>query len=78
MGKIFEELTVANGILLRGDKIVIPPGLQGDVIALAHEAHGLGEEKTVNLLRESLVSYTFQNDKGICQQLSSLYKCCSW
>ena len=51
-GKVFEELTVADGVLLRGEKLVIPSKLQADVIALAHEGHGLGESKTVSLLRE--------------------------
>ena len=49
---MFEELTVAEGVLLRGEKLVIPRKLQANVIALAHEAHGLGESKTVRLLRE--------------------------
>ena len=50
--KVFEELTAANGVLLKGEKIVIPLSLQEDVIALSHEGHGLGESRTVKLLRE--------------------------
>ena len=38
-GKVFEELTFIDGILLRQDRMVIPEGLRADVVALAHEGH---------------------------------------
>ena len=51
--EVFEELTVADGgVLLKGDRLVVPPSLQAMVIALSHEGHGLGETRTVSLLRE--------------------------
>ena len=50
--KVFEELTAWDGVLLKGEQLVIPPSLQADVIALAHEGHGGGEGLTIRLLRE--------------------------
>ena len=38
-GKIFSELTVVQGVLLRGERMVVPEELQADVLALAHEGH---------------------------------------
>ena len=35
----FRELSVSNGLVLRGDKIVIPAELRPDVLAAAHEGH---------------------------------------
>lgn len=44
---IKNELCVANGILLRGARIVIPSSLRPDVLALAHEGHpGMTSMKT--------------------------------
>ena len=51
--QIFQELTLTNGVLLKGDKLVIPPSLQADCIALAHEGH-LGENKTIQNIRSKL------------------------
>ena len=48
--KAFEELTVEQGVLLRGQRLVIPSELQADCIALAHEGHQ-GESKTIQNLR---------------------------
>ena len=50
--EVFEELSVVDGVVLKGDKLVVPPSLQANVIALSHEGHGLGESRTVSLLRE--------------------------
>ena len=49
--KVFGELTITQGLLLRGDRLVIPRELQAKVIAAAHEGHQ-GEEKTLRYLRE--------------------------
>ena len=56
--KVFHELTAANGIILKGDKLYIPdselkPGsgnLQQHCVELAHKGHQ-GETKTKKLLR---------------------------
>ena len=49
-----DELIISqNGILMRGNRIVIPEVLQNKVIDIAHEGH-LGIQKTKQLLRESV------------------------
>ena len=50
--KVFEELTACDGVLLKSDRVVIPKNLTEQVIELAHESHGLGETKTIRMLRE--------------------------
>lgn len=49
---IFDELYYIDGIVMRGNQIVIPKSLQADIIGLAHEAH-LGQSKTKTFLRQS-------------------------
>ena len=36
---VFKELSCVQGMLLRGNRVVIPQALQADVLALAHEGH---------------------------------------
>ena len=50
---VFGDLTAADGVLLRGEQLVIPPSLHHDVISLAHDGHQ-GEAKTIRALRERL------------------------
>ena len=50
--KVFEELTEVGGLIMRGDRLVLPKELQPAAIQLAHEGH-LGQEKTLGLLRET-------------------------
>jgi hypothetical protein len=47
------ELTDKNGIILRGQRIVLPPGLRGRAIGLAHETH-MGMTKTKQFIRSKL------------------------
>ena len=49
---IFDELSVVDGLILRGYQIVIPKSLQREVIELAHESH-FGIDKTVGIIRET-------------------------
>ena len=51
-GKIYGELHEWNGVIARGDKIVIPKSLQPRAIAIAHEGHQ-GADKTLARLRET-------------------------
>ena len=51
-GKIWGELEVRDGILLRGKRIVVPRSLQARAIALAHEGH-MQTDGTLRLLRET-------------------------
>ena len=50
--QIFEELSYINGVIMRGNSIVIPDSFQVDCIAIAHVAHQ-GASKTLSYLRES-------------------------
>ncbi len=50
--QVFSEITQAGGILMRGEQLLIPEGLQAHAIQLAHEGH-LGVDKTLGLLRQS-------------------------
>ena len=47
---VAEELSVVNGVILRGDKIVIPTSLRNKVVKIAHEGHQ-GLVKTKQFLR---------------------------
>ena len=51
--KVLEQITMANGMLIRGDKILIPEKFQPALIAIAHEGH-LGIEGTLKCLREDV------------------------
>ena len=50
--KVFPELTEEDGVVMRGDQVVIPKELQVMVVHLAHKGH-LGQDKTLGLLREA-------------------------
>ena len=52
--QIFEELAVMEDVIVKGDKIVIPRELENEIIELSHETHGMGEIKTLQLLREAV------------------------
>ena len=49
--QVFEELTAVDGMVVRGDRLVIPAELQAVVVQLVHETHQ-GFDKTLSLLRE--------------------------
>jgi hypothetical protein len=48
-----EELSYESGIIMRGERILIPEELQAEVIQIAHESH-LGRVKTIGLINESM------------------------
>ena len=48
-----DELSISNGLVLRGDRIVIPKKLQNKTIQIAHRSHQ-GIVKTKALLRETI------------------------
>ena len=50
--QIFKELSYLNGVIMRGNCIVIPDSLQANCIAIAHEAHQ-GASETFGYLREN-------------------------
>ena len=47
---VFHELTTVDGIILRGDRIVVPAKLRQKMIEIAHEGHQ-GQVRTKQLLR---------------------------
>ena len=53
---VAEELSVVKGVLLRGDKIVLPTSLQNKVVKIAHEGQSRAcEDKTISQI-QSVVS----------------------
>ena len=48
-----QELSVANGLVLRGDRVVVPGDLQERAVRIAHRSHQ-GIVKTKSFLRQSL------------------------
>ena len=67
--KVFGELTHTQGLLLRGDRLVMPKDLQARVIAAAHEGHQ-GEERTLRYLKgKGLVSWNDGDVQGVCADL---------
>ena len=51
--KVFDDLAVVDGLVLRGEQLLIPEELQVTAVQLAHEGHVLGHDKTLGLLRET-------------------------
>ena len=49
---VFGELWTYDGIILKGNQIVVPPTLRAEVIGLAHEGHQ-NADKTLSLLRQN-------------------------
>ena len=50
---IKNELTIADGLLLRGDRIVVPEVLQKQIVDIAHSSHQ-GIVKTKSFIRETV------------------------
>ena len=48
--QVFHELTIVDGIVLRGDRIVVPAKLRHRMVGIAHEGHQ-GQVRTKQLLR---------------------------
>ena len=59
-----EELTVEDGLLLKGDRILIPPTLRPEILDIIHQGH-LGQEKC--LLRARTCVFWPGNYKGYHQ-----------
>ena len=51
--RVKNELSILNGLLLRGDRVVLPKSLQSRAVKLAHAGHQ-GIVKTKSLLRETV------------------------
>ena len=50
--EVFTDLTTIDGVILKGNQVIVPESLRAEVIGLAHEGHQYAE-KTLNLLRQS-------------------------
>ena len=48
--QVFHELSIADRIVLRGDRIVVPEKLRHRMVKIAHESHQ-GQMRTKQLLR---------------------------
>lgn len=51
--KVFPELSIAHGVIVRGDRILIPKKLQSRVLDICHESH-LGIVRSKQLLRSKV------------------------
>ena len=49
--QVFAEICEVDGMLMRGEQLIIPKELQAVVVQIAHEAH-FGYDKTLNILRQ--------------------------
>ncbi|XP_053384619.1 uncharacterized protein K02A2.6-like [Mercenaria mercenaria] len=67
--KIRRELSTHNNIILRGNRIVIPQAMRGQVLKIAHESHQ-GIVKTKQMLREKVYW------PGIDSEIEELIRTC--
>ena len=51
--KLYDELVVEQGVVIRGQRVVVPQGLIQDCVELAHRGH-LGPAATIAALREKV------------------------
>ena len=58
-----EELTIEDHLVLKGDRIVIPPTLRPEVLNIIHQGH-LGQEKCLLRARTSVF---WEGDIGGCR-----------
>ena len=68
-GKMWPEIRERDGVLMKGDKIIIPKILQPQAIALAHEGH-MQADGTLRQLRES------QWFRGMRQEVQKFVNSC--
>ena len=51
--KVFEELSCIQGVLMRGNRAVVPDAVVPDILELAHEGHP-AEQSMLQQLRQTL------------------------
>ena len=64
-----EELTVEDGLILKGDCIVVPPTLRKEFLSIIHQGH-LGQKKCLLRVRTSVFS------PGLSKDVTNLVKEC--
>ena len=69
---IFDDLTVIDGVVMKGNQLVIPKSLRADVIGLSHEGHQY-IDKTLSLLRQSCWFPKMRKD--VCDYVNSCLAC---
>jgi hypothetical protein len=67
-----DQLSVNNGIIMKGQQVVIPPSMQGDILAKIHTPH-LGIEKSKLLAKDTV--YWPSVNKDIEQLVQSCKQC---
>ena len=67
-----EELTIEDGLLLKGDRVVIPPTLRPEVLTIIQQGH-LGQEKCLLLARTSV--FWAGTTKEIMKQIKQRRPC---
>ena len=68
-----QELSVAEGLIFRESRIVLPPTLQRKVVKLGHSLGHLGKAKTKQMLREK---YWFPLMNSVIDTaIDECYKC---
>ena len=69
---IKNELSIQNGIIIRGDRIVLPLSLRNNALKIVHEGH-LGIERCKSLLRQKL--YWPGLDKQVIEFINGCIAC---
>ena len=66
-----DQLAICDGVIFRGEQVVIPPTLKDDILQKLHTSH-LGREKTRLLARDSVfwpgITKDIQKHIGSCEQ----------
>ena len=66
---IRDELCYVNGIMMKGENIVVPKSMRPEMLSVIHTGH-MGDEKCKNRARELLFW------PGMCHQISELVSKC--
>ena len=66
-----DELVVESGVIFKGRQILVPPGMQKDILKQLHSGHQ-GVEKTLRLAHESVYWVKINSDiENICKSCES-------
>ena len=79
--RVFNELSLVNGLIIKGEKIVIPKRLRKRILSAGHDGHQ-GVEKTKSVLRSKVwypgmdqdVAEYIQNCRGCQSAVNDTYK----
>ena len=71
---VYSELWSTDGVLMKGNQVVIPKSIRANVISLAHEGHQ-GVEKTLKLMRQSC--WFPKMHENVSTYVASCLPCCA-